>query len=178
MKKLVLVSLSAFALAFSANAQQSASTKKVYASAGDFKNINTKLQKAGFGADYQCVDGRHTVCNSNVVEFGAPPKPGERRNGIMATYEHNTDINVQTVTVALFLSNMDEKGDALARMTHMVKKLFKELKIAMPDGLDEAIFKMQSFETQDGKKDIKISLQPRKANGKVRQLFLEIYSNS
>lgn len=178
MKKILLLSLSAFALAFSASAQQTASTKKSYASSGEFKNINTKLQKAGFGTDYSCSEGRQTVCNSNVIEFGAPPKPGERRNGIMATYERNSDINVQTVTVALFISNMEEKGDALARMAQMCKKLFKELKISEPEGLSEAIFKMQPFETLDAKKDIKISLQPRKANGKVRQLFLEIYTNN
>ncbi len=179
MKKLLLVSLSAFAFVLSVNAQQTASTsKKLTTATGDFKNINTKLQKAGFGAEYQCVQGRQTVCNSNVIEFGAPPKPGERRNGIMATYEHHNDINVQTVTIGLFLSNLNDKDDALKHMVDMASKLFKELKIAVPEGLVEAITNMQPYETADGKKDLRISLQPRKQGGKVRQLFLEIYANN
>lgn len=178
MKKLLLLSLSAFALSLGVNAQQSASTKKVITSSGDFKNINIKLQNAGFGADYQCSEGRQTVCNSNVIEFGAPPKPGERRNGIMATYERQNDINVQTVTIGLFLSNLNEKDLALTRLAEMSKKLFKELKMAVPEGLDDAIANMKPFETADGKKDIRISLQPRKQGGKVRQLFLEIYTNN
>lgn len=179
MKKLLLMSLSAFAFTFSVSAQQTASNSKILTTAsGDFKNINAKLQKAGFGTDYQCVEGRQTVCNSNVIEFGAPPKPGERRNGIMATYERQNDINVQTVTIGLFLSNMNDKDIALKHMADMASKLFKELKIAVPEGLIEAITNMQPFETADGKKDIRISLQPRKQGGKVRQLFLEIYANN
>lgn len=178
MKKLLLLSCAVLAIAITVNAQQTASIKKSIVATGDFKNINTKLQNAGFGAEYQCVQGRQTVCNSNVIEFGAPPKPGERRNGIMATYERQNDINVQTVTVALFLSNLVEKEDALKRMVDMSKKLFKELKMPIPDGLEAAITGLKPFEMADGKNDIRVSLQPRKSHGKVRQLFLEIYANN
>ena len=179
MKKLLLLSLSALAITFSANAQQTASSsKKMFTATGDFKNINIKLQKAGFGSEYRCVEGRQTVCNSNVIEFGAPPKPGERRNGIMATYERQNDINVQTVTIGLFLSNLTEKDDALKQMADMATKLFKELKIVVPEGLINAIANMQPFETAEGVKDLRISLQPRNQGGKVRQLFLEIYANN
>lgn len=160
------------------NAQKTASTKAAKPAAfGEWKNLNTKLQNAGFGREFECIEGRQTVCTSRVIEMGQPPKPGERRNGIMVTYEKQSDIDLQTITIGLFLSNMNEKDMACDKLVEMSQKLFKELKITYPTGLEEAIKKLAPYEIIDLKKDLKIALIPRKSKGKVRQLFLEIYSN-
>lgn len=158
--------------------KKTANTKKANPTLfGSWDNLNKKFQNAGFGCEYECTEGNQTTCNSHVIEFGLPPKPGERRNGIMVTYEKLKDVEIQTVTIALFLSNADEKDVAVTRLVEYSKKLLKELKINYPEGLEPAITKMNFFEYADVAKECKISVIPKKKGRKVKLLMVEIYGS-